>query len=120
MRDAQPYFGRTSRYLQIPIIILVVVSAVFAVYLLFIKSSIKEVPTTRVFSYGMNNPYFLANLLNITLDNITSTAIPCTLQDYRIAMAGVQLDWKDTNFYANLIPAKEYEAEGYSFVVTTE
>lgn len=35
-----------------------------------------------IFSYGMNNPSFLATLANVTLEEILETAIPSQLLDY--------------------------------------
>ena len=75
-------------------------------YIIFIKDLLYN-DKERLFSFGMSNPYFLANLLNISLSNITSTAIPCTLLDHEMTMAGLHPDFKDEYLYAAVVPSKK-------------
>jgi hypothetical protein len=81
VKEPQPYFGPTRKYLPISFIIILVICAAVAAYIfLFNKGQLDE--NQRVFFYGSNNPYLLSAYLNITLQNITNTSIPCTLLNY--------------------------------------
>lgn len=75
---------------------------------------------TRVFSYGMNNPTFLAQLMKMPVENITNTAIPAYLPEYQVAMAALTPEQKDYFFYATVVPMQNQSAIGFIYEATPD
>lgn len=74
----------------------------------------------RIFSYGMNHPVFLAQHLNVPVEEIEKTAIPCILPNHQCCMAALRPEERDCFFYATVIPREGHQVIGYSFIVSDE
>lgn len=75
--------------------------------------------TTYVFCYGSNHPEQVSRRIGITIEDILSRSIACSLPGYKRVYIGVSRTWQGKSV-ANIMEHENSEVIGYAFKATSE